>query len=585
MSASQPAYFHLQEFSDLGILLVGGRLYTYAQGTTTFKTAYTDPAGAVPQTYTADGMGGQYIALDARGELPAPLYLTIGAYDIALKRADGSTVWTRRAEPTVDGAPSGASMVGADDAAGGTIFTTVAAYISRVRSSAGASLIGFLQDGIAARAKTAQEKMREQLSLTDYSTIVADGTDQTAKIIAWLATLGVNYTGVIRIPYNTRFDNAAVVAALPSRAAIVDESLVNSWNTGGYFARVMGITDNSADAATDLTFRISSSHNANMVLDNRGTAASTSATNGIAAVIWGRGSFARGQPGIRGMGRHEFGQIAGTGKWSWGIRRYLPWAAQAAEYWSASTVIPPGSYIISTPELIYMTVSGGTTGASPPTHTSGTAVDGTVTWTFVSGQTDGLCFAVNENGELAANTAPTSGVVAYLKASPDSGGTGILIVEAANASQRAELRLIPTDAASVAITAIPRLRAENDGSLRFRTTALSDLIKMTETHGAQFGMHSPIEKQATLNSATPSVLSCGMLYFANTLATNVTFFTDNLPAQIVQCFFENGNTTLVHNAASFVLKGGTNVTPAAGQVIFMQKYSRSAAFFEVGRNF
>ena len=98
MSASQPALFNVQEFTDDGITLVGGRLYTYAYGTTAQKVAYTDPEGTVPQTYTADGLGGQFIALNARGELPTSMYLGTGAYDISLKRADGSTVWTRRAD-------------------------------------------------------------------------------------------------------------------------------------------------------------------------------------------------------------------------------------------------------------------------------------------------------------------------------------------------------------------------------------------------------------------------------------------------------------------------------------------------------
>lgn len=117
MSASQPALFNVQEFTDNGITLVGGRLYTYAYGTTAFKAAYTDPEGTVPQTYTADGLGGQYIALNARGELPTPLYLAFGAYDISLKREDGSTVWTRRADPVRDGVdalafPAGAGQIG-----------------------------------------------------------------------------------------------------------------------------------------------------------------------------------------------------------------------------------------------------------------------------------------------------------------------------------------------------------------------------------------------------------------------------------------------------------------------------------------
>lgn len=113
MSASQPALFNVQEFTDNGITLVGGRLYTYAFGTTAQKTAYTDPEGTVPQTYTADGVGGQYIALNVRGELSTPLYLGVGPYDIALKRQDGTTVWTRKAEGIDAGVLSLADVGGA----------------------------------------------------------------------------------------------------------------------------------------------------------------------------------------------------------------------------------------------------------------------------------------------------------------------------------------------------------------------------------------------------------------------------------------------------------------------------------------
>lgn len=119
MTASLSGVFNLQEFTDAGELMVSGRVYTYTYGTTTHKTAYTDAAGAVAHTYTNDGSGGQYIALNARGELQAPLYLTNGSYDITLKTAAGDTIWTRRADPIDNlradlAASSGASVVGFD---------------------------------------------------------------------------------------------------------------------------------------------------------------------------------------------------------------------------------------------------------------------------------------------------------------------------------------------------------------------------------------------------------------------------------------------------------------------------------------
>lgn len=100
--ASLSGVFNAQEFTDAGVTLVGGRLYTYIWGTTTQKTAYTDISALVPHTYTSDGIGGQYIALNSRGELPGSLYLTPGPYALALKTAAGATVWSRRAEAVAD---------------------------------------------------------------------------------------------------------------------------------------------------------------------------------------------------------------------------------------------------------------------------------------------------------------------------------------------------------------------------------------------------------------------------------------------------------------------------------------------------
>lgn len=159
MAASQPANFNLQEFTDAGQLLVGGRLYTYAYGTTAQKVAYTDPAGTVPHTYTADGAGGQYIALNARGELPAPLYLGAGSYDLTLKRADGSTVWTRKA----DG-----------------VENSINSWIAALAASAGASLIGFIQGGVGAIVRTILDKLRERPSIDDYGAV--DGQDSTTAL-------------------------------------------------------------------------------------------------------------------------------------------------------------------------------------------------------------------------------------------------------------------------------------------------------------------------------------------------------------------------------------------------------------------
>lgn len=170
MSASQPALFNIQEFTDAGVTLVGGRLYTYAFGTTTQKIAYTDSDGTIPHTYTADGVGGQYIALDARGELPTPLYLADGAYDISLKRADGSTVWTRRA-----------------DGVGNALIT----FILALAASMGSALIGWMQSGVGAVLRTVQSKLRDYVSVKDFGA-VGDGIADDSVAIQAAVTSHLN---------------------------------------------------------------------------------------------------------------------------------------------------------------------------------------------------------------------------------------------------------------------------------------------------------------------------------------------------------------------------------------------------------
>ena len=113
----------------------------------------------MPHTYTNDGAGGQYIALNARGELPAPLYLGAGSYDIALKRPDGSTVWTRKA----DG-----------------VENSIGAWVVALAASLGAALIGFIQNATGAVQRTVQDELRERVSVTQFGADPSGDTDSTA---------------------------------------------------------------------------------------------------------------------------------------------------------------------------------------------------------------------------------------------------------------------------------------------------------------------------------------------------------------------------------------------------------------------
>lgn len=134
-----------------GTPLTGGRVYTYINGTTTHKNAFTSATLATPVTYTSDGIGGQYIALDSRGEAEFWLGLD-GLYTIVVKDSAGSTIETSNDQ---------------GDTAAGSMFTPV---------------------GTGAVATTVQEKLRERVSMFDFLTAAQIADVQSGSPALDLAT-------------------------------------------------------------------------------------------------------------------------------------------------------------------------------------------------------------------------------------------------------------------------------------------------------------------------------------------------------------------------------------------------------------
>lgn len=140
--------------TSAGTPLVGGRLYTYAAGTTTPKATYADAAETTPNTNP--------VILDARGE--ATVFWS-GAYKVQLRDALDAVIWT------VDG------VVGSDVG-----FAQVASQFSQLAGSAGASTVGYLPAGASAQAATVQAKLRESVSVRDFG---AEGNDATDNAVAF----------------------------------------------------------------------------------------------------------------------------------------------------------------------------------------------------------------------------------------------------------------------------------------------------------------------------------------------------------------------------------------------------------------
>ena len=150
MTINLAPYPKLQFFASNGSFLSGGKLYTYAAGTTTPLTTYTDYTASTPQTNP--------VILDSRGE--ASVWLGQARYKFVLKDNNDVEIWTQDniiMSPGADG--SGAYGTWSIDISGNAATATTATYATTagianavapgaaVTSINGAGLYGFSLTG------------------------------------------------------------------------------------------------------------------------------------------------------------------------------------------------------------------------------------------------------------------------------------------------------------------------------------------------------------------------------------------------------------------------------------------------------
>jgi hypothetical protein len=134
-----------QFLDDNGNPLAGGKLFSYLAGTTTPEATYTTSAGNVAHTNP--------IILDAAGRVPSgEIWLTNGVlYKFVLNTSANVLI------ATYDNISGN----------GGGLVTQLAA-------PSGSSLVGFIQSGTNAVARTVQSKLRDMVSVADF---IPPGTD------------------------------------------------------------------------------------------------------------------------------------------------------------------------------------------------------------------------------------------------------------------------------------------------------------------------------------------------------------------------------------------------------------------------
>ena len=137
----------LQFFTAAGVPLTGGKLYTYAAGTSSPLATYTDSTGGTSNTNP--------VILDSRGE--ANVWLGDSSYKFKLTDSNNVEIWT------------------VDNISETSALTTLA-------GSGGSALVGFIQAGTGAVATTVQARLRQSLSVKDFGATGDGTTDDTTAI-------------------------------------------------------------------------------------------------------------------------------------------------------------------------------------------------------------------------------------------------------------------------------------------------------------------------------------------------------------------------------------------------------------------
>lgn len=171
-------------FSDLdGSPLSGGYLYFGTAGLnpeTNPVSIYIDAAMTTPIAQPVRTLNG-YPAYNGS---PTNIFVN-SDFSITVKNSYKQLVFSRQYNNTM----TSAAFVSADDGASGSIFTTVQGFITKILSSAGASIVGFIQSGTGAVLQTIQALFRALPVTPQQFGAVGDGTaDDYAALTAMFAT-------------------------------------------------------------------------------------------------------------------------------------------------------------------------------------------------------------------------------------------------------------------------------------------------------------------------------------------------------------------------------------------------------------
>ncbi len=195
-----------QFFTNNGVPLSGGLIYTYTAGSTTPATTYTSSTGTIAHTNP--------IVLDSGGRVPGgEVWLTNGvAYKFVLNDSNDVLIATY------------------DNVAGINDSTALLAYEAALAASSGSSLIGYQSAGGGAVATTVQTKLRQYVSVKDFGAVGDGVTDDTAAFTAAQQASKNVYIP----PGDYALANLRIYNAVQLIGGGQDNTILRQLNTGDY---------------------------------------------------------------------------------------------------------------------------------------------------------------------------------------------------------------------------------------------------------------------------------------------------------------------------------------------------------------
>lgn len=169
-----------QFLDDNGNPLSGGKIFTYAAGTTTPLATYTSRDGTTANANP--------IILDAAGRTPQQIWSTEGLlykYAVTTSTNTSVRVWDNIGGSVVASdlaqtlaAPNGASAVGF------TGFKNQVGTVASLATGDGADWVGFTAAGTGATPRSVRDKSRDIISVKDFGAVANGTTDDSAAFIA-----------------------------------------------------------------------------------------------------------------------------------------------------------------------------------------------------------------------------------------------------------------------------------------------------------------------------------------------------------------------------------------------------------------